>query len=83
MTIQDIFVSKGSSYICVTVYYHVMHQPMVAKTTEQHIPYNMAQNEKKISYFVPVRVCILNMRDALEFSFALLIPLRGCRARLR
>ena len=44
------FVSKGSSYICVTVYYHLKHQPLVAMATEQHKAYNFVQNQKKISY---------------------------------
>ena len=42
--------SKGSSYICVTVYYHLKHQPLVAMATEQHMACNIVQNQKKISY---------------------------------
>ena len=45
--IQDIFESKGSIYICVTVYYQLKHQPMVTMATEQHMAYNIAQNEKE------------------------------------
>ena len=62
MAIQDIFVSKGSSYICVTVYYHLTHQPMVAIATKLHIAYNIAQNEKK-SPILPCTSAILNMID--------------------
>ena len=47
MTIQNIFMSKGSSYICVTVYYHLKHQPLVAMETEQHMACNIVQNQKK------------------------------------
>ena len=50
MTIQDMFLSKGSSYICVTVYYHLKHQPLVAMATEQHMACNIVQNQKKNSY---------------------------------
>ena len=50
LTIQDVFVSKGSSYICVTVYYHLKHQPLVAMATEQHKAYNFVHYQKKISY---------------------------------
>ena len=79
MMIQDIFVSKGSSYICVTVYYRLKHQPMVAMATEQHMAYNIAQNQKKL-----LHVSLLNMIEwskevfFLKSSFALLIPLYFC-----
>ena len=70
--------SNGSSYICVTVYYHLKHQPMVTMATEQHMAYNIAQTRKNI--FCLVHVCILNMIDwsqegFLESSFAFLLPL--------
>ena len=78
MTIQDTFVSKGTSYICVTVYYHLKHQPMVAMATEQFVAFNGAQNQKK-HLFCPVHLSIHNMIEwsmegFLEFSFALFIP---------
>ena len=49
--------SKGSSYICVTVYYHLKHQPLVAMATEQHMACNIVQNQKKNL----LHVSILNM----------------------
>ena len=63
--IQDIFVSKGSSYTYVTVYYHLRHQPMVAVAKEQHTAYNIAQNAKNL-LFCPVYVYILNINDWLK-----------------
>ena len=85
MTIQDIFVSKGSSYICVTVYYHLKHQPLVAMAIEQHMACNIVQNQKKNL----LHVSILNMIEwskegfSLKSSFAVLIPLLFCRASLQ
>ena len=49
--------SKGSFYICVTVYYHLKHQPLVAMATEQHMACNIVQNQKKNL----LHVSILNM----------------------
>ena len=47
MTIKDIFVSKGSFYIYVTVYYYLKHQLLVAMATGQHMTCNIVQNKKK------------------------------------
>ena len=52
MMIQDMFVSKGNSYICVTVYYHLKHQPLVAMATEQHMVCNIVQHHKKSPIYV-------------------------------
>ena len=77
--------SKGCSYICVTVYYHLKHQPLVALATEQHKAYNIVQNQKKNL----LHVSILNMIGcskegfSLKSSFAVLIPLHFCRASLQ
>ena len=76
--------SKGSSYICVTVYYHLKHQPLVAMATEQHMACNIVQNQKNL-----LHVSILNMIEwskegfSLKSSFAILIPLHFCRASLQ
>ena len=60
--------SKGSSHICVTVYYRLKHQPIVAMATEQHMAYNIAQNQKNLLH-------VLNMIEWSKYSFAFLIPL--------
>ena len=79
------FISKGSSYICVTVYYHLKHLQLVAMATEQHKTYNIVQNQTKNL----LRVSILNMSGcskegfSLKSSFAVLIPLHFCRASLQ
>ena len=80
MTIQNFFVSKGSSYICVTVYYHLKHHPLVAMATEQHMGCNIVQNQQNL-----LHVSILNMIEwskegfSLKSSFAVLIPLHFCQ----
>ena len=85
MTIQNIFVSKGSSYICVTVYYHLKHQPLVAMATEQHKAYSIVQKSEKNL----LHVLVLNMFGclkegfSLKSSFAVLIPLHFCPASLQ
>ena len=84
MTIQNIFMSKGSSYICVTVYYHLKHQPSVLWKQNSIWPVILYKIRKNL-----LHVSILNMIEwskegfSLKSSFAVLIPLHFCRASLQ
>ena len=76
--------SKGSSYICVTVYYHLKHQPLVSMARDSIWPVILYKIRTNL-----LHVSILNMIEwskegfSLKSSFAILIPLHFCRASLQ
>ena len=74
---QAIFVSKVMSYICVTVYYRLKHQPMVAKARVQHMAYHIAQNQKQNHVFF-LNMIEWSQEECFKVLFCLLDSIAFC-----